>query len=75
MGGLFVFSFIALLGFKLNSRWPAFEWVDHAAWDVLFPSAPWWYSYGFLAFDLFLAGYIFGHIPARERAAHIVTGS
>ena len=76
VGGLFVLSPIALLGFKLNSRWLVFGWGGHAIWDVLFSSGPWWYNYGCVAFDLFLAGYIFGHFPARERPIDVAgTGS
>ena len=61
--GLFVFLTIALIGCRLHRRWLAFGWAGHATWDVLFPSAPWWYIHGCIAFDLFLAGYIVGQIP------------
>ena len=60
--GLVVFPFIAFLGFRWNVRWLAVGWAGHATWDVLFPSAPWWYVDGCIAFDFFLAGYILGEI-------------
>jgi len=61
---LLVFSFVAFLGFKWHVRWLAVGWGGHAIWDVLFPSAPWWYVHGCAVFDFFLAGYIMGGIPA-----------
>jgi hypothetical protein len=64
LGGLFVFSTLAFLGMKRDARWLSIGWGGHAMWDVIFPSAPWWYIHGCVAFDFFLAGYIVGHLPA-----------
>src|SRR6058998_1163371 len=65
LAGLFIFSTLAFLGGKGNMRWLAIGWGGHALWDVLFPSAPWWYSSGCAVFDIFLSGYIVGNLPVR----------
>lgn len=76
LGGLVVFSLVALFGLRMNAWALMLGWATHAVWDVLphkvseAAFVPEWYPMVCLGFDLFLAGYIATlqskRVPARE---------
>jgi hypothetical protein len=72
VGGLALFSLIALLGLRFSVWMLALGWAAHAVWDALLDEVlkvgfvPSWYPAVCIGFDLFLAVYIVTQLRARQ---------
>jgi hypothetical protein len=70
LGGLVLFSFVAIVGLRINAWTLVLGWVVHAVWDVSLHKVaelefvPKWYPIFCVGFDVLLAGYI--AMRARE---------
>ncbi|MFB3132329.1 MAG: DUF6010 family protein [Rhodothermales bacterium] len=65
LGGVLVFTGLAVLGLKRSALWLAVGWALHPAWDVGLhlvgagaAFAPAWYAVACISFDLLVATYV-----------------
>jgi hypothetical protein len=77
LGGLALFSLIALLGVRVSLWALALGWAAHAAWDVLLHKTsnvgfvPEWYPFVCIGFDLLLAAYLIARSRERRGRARV----
>jgi hypothetical protein len=77
LGGLVLFSSVALLGLRIGLWALALGWAAHAAWDVLLHKfldarfVPEWYPVMCIGFDLLLAAYMVARLRAGQRAGAV----